>query len=296
MTALQKYDRLEAIGAWRASATATPVEVVVSFGDATLKIAATDDTPLAHWALGALRVVHRGENGTLYSADPDDAEVILIDDDEMIAAIETVRAALIRPVRTRRMGIVWRLLIAGFVVAAGLGVAQTPDLLRAQIASQTSDIRAQALAEKLAKLLGRRCDSVAGEQALRMLAIQLDPALVWQGHDAIIAIDGAGLQVLTLPDGTLVLGRAALEQSPSSEALAASLRAALDQRDQQPPMLQLMHGLNLRAVMGFLLRGWPDDAALLAALHETAPPGQATLTAPPLDDQSWVALQGICDL
>ena len=49
MTALDSYDRLEAAGLWRAGADAQRREVVVSIGDATLKISDMSDTVLAHW-------------------------------------------------------------------------------------------------------------------------------------------------------------------------------------------------------------------------------------------------------
>lgn len=53
MTALAKYLRLEATGLWRESRDASPREVVVAFGNATLTLKDLADAPLGHRALAA---------------------------------------------------------------------------------------------------------------------------------------------------------------------------------------------------------------------------------------------------
>ena len=54
MTALSKYDRLEATGLWRINPSEQRREVVVSIGDATLIISDINDTALTHWSLAAV--------------------------------------------------------------------------------------------------------------------------------------------------------------------------------------------------------------------------------------------------
>ena len=54
MTALQKYERLEATGLWRETPDGQRREVVVSIGDATLVISDLNDTALTHWSLAAV--------------------------------------------------------------------------------------------------------------------------------------------------------------------------------------------------------------------------------------------------
>jgi len=315
MTALRKYERLEAIGHWRATPESALREVVVSFGNSTLNLTSMQDEPLEHWALAALQKIAAQDEGALYTTDAEGDETLLITDKVMISAIDSVTAALNRPAIARGVP-VWRLLLAaGLIVALGFGLAKTPNLLRQKIAEETSAIRARALSEKLAVLLGRQCETPDARRALATIALRLQ--LIPSAHP-IMAVDGAGEQILTLPDGTLIVGRAALARLQTPEAFAAEIALALAQANSYSPMLQLLKGLDVWQVMGFLLRGWPDDAALLAALH-SAPLAQNTTAAAEilrraqvstqalgiadpsvmsaaLDDQSWVALQGVCDL
>lgn len=315
MTALRKFERLEAIGHWRAEPDAPLREVVVGFGKATLNITSLQDETLAHWALAALRRIAQDDEASLYAVDDDAGETLLITDPLMIEAIETVTAALNRP-KPRRKTPVWKTLIAcGLVVAIGLGVAKVPNMLRAQIASNTPPVRARALSDKLADRLGRQCETVQASRALALLSARLYPN---SAPRAIVFIEGAGPALLTLPDGTFVIGRKLIERLATPEALAAEIALTETSGAGDNPMRKLLDGLDLWQVMGFLLRGWPDDQALLAALHSaphghnparaaemlraarisTAALGIDDETPQPLalDDQSWVALQGVCDL
>ena len=54
MTALSKYDRLEATGLWRATRDTQRREVFVSIGDATLVISDLTDRAVAHWSIAAV--------------------------------------------------------------------------------------------------------------------------------------------------------------------------------------------------------------------------------------------------
>ena len=54
VTALHRYQRLEAEGVWRATPDARRQEVIVVLGDATLVIHDRGERPLAHWSLPAV--------------------------------------------------------------------------------------------------------------------------------------------------------------------------------------------------------------------------------------------------
>ena len=60
MTALDKYDRLEATGLWRATPDDQRREVVVSLGDASLTMSDLNDCPLAHWSVAAIARANPG--------------------------------------------------------------------------------------------------------------------------------------------------------------------------------------------------------------------------------------------
>ncbi|MBA3325508.1 MAG: hypothetical protein H0T41_09715, partial [Rhodobacteraceae bacterium] len=93
MTALEKYLRLEAIGAWRAAPGAAACEVVVSFGNATLILTDTSDRPLGHWALAGVQAIGIDGPATIFAMSPDGAETLAIAERDMIEAIAAVTRA-----------------------------------------------------------------------------------------------------------------------------------------------------------------------------------------------------------
>ena len=122
MTALTKYDRLEAAGLWRAAPDQQRVDVVVCIGDATLTIKDMRDQALAHWSLAAIARANPGKRPALFHPEGDSTETLEIaaDEDEMIRAIEKLRKAVerARPHKGRLRGF----LTAG-ILAAGLAAA-----------------------------------------------------------------------------------------------------------------------------------------------------------------------------
>ena len=95
MTAITKYDRLEATGLWRASPDKQRVDVVVCIGDATLTIKDMRDQALTHWSLAAIERANPGKRPALFHPEGDTTETLEIadDEDEMIRAIEKLRKA-----------------------------------------------------------------------------------------------------------------------------------------------------------------------------------------------------------
>ena len=95
MTALKKYQKLECSGLWRESAVGQRREVIANLGETSLILADPKrDTALAHWSLPAVKRLNPGEMPALFAPGPSDGETLEIDDHDMIAALETVRAAM----------------------------------------------------------------------------------------------------------------------------------------------------------------------------------------------------------
>ena len=96
MTALSKYDRLEATGLWRATSSEQRREVVVSIGDATLVISDLNDQALTHWSLAAVERVPSEGQGAVFCPDGDPNETLDLgpDEAEMIEAINMLRRAV----------------------------------------------------------------------------------------------------------------------------------------------------------------------------------------------------------
>ena len=123
MTALNAFQRLESPGVWREGPGARLQDVVVSVGDATLVLSdPRSERPLSHWSLPAVTRLNPGQRPAIFApGPPDNDEILEIDDDLMISAIEKVhlaiRASRPRPGRVRG-GLVAAAVLA--LVAAGV--------------------------------------------------------------------------------------------------------------------------------------------------------------------------------
>ena len=118
MTALSQYQRLECPGVWTPEPGARRINVIVSFGNSSLVISDGNNRALSHWSLAATERVNPDESPAFYSPTAEASELLEIDDDTMIEAIETVRRAVnrTRPVRGR-------LRVLGLVGSAAAGLA-----------------------------------------------------------------------------------------------------------------------------------------------------------------------------
>jgi len=108
MTALNDFERLEATALWRPEKDAQKQEVIVSFGEATLTLAAINGTPLSHWSLPAVERVNDASAATaIYRPGSHNEEEIEITDEIFIEAIAKVKRAIDKstPKRGRMRGI-----------------------------------------------------------------------------------------------------------------------------------------------------------------------------------------------
>ena len=228
MTALERYQRLEATGLWREGADATPREVIVSFGDATLTLSDLEERPLGHWALAGMRVLEETPEASVYATTPDAYETLAIRDDDMIAAIAAVSRAPgphRRPAPARRSRRMWIALALMALVAAVATVG--PVLLRGQAVRMTSPEGAAEYGDRmLLDIMDRRgalCAAPEGIRALEDLAARVLP-----GSDmTTIRVLGLGTAPFALlPGGAILLDRRVVETAPGPEVIAGWIALA----------------------------------------------------------------------
>lgn len=96
MTALTKYDRLEATGLWRPDPEGQRREVIVSIGNATLIVTDMNDQAITHWSLAAVERANAGSTPAIYHPDGDAGETLELrqHESEMIDAIESAHRNL----------------------------------------------------------------------------------------------------------------------------------------------------------------------------------------------------------
>ena len=183
MTALTKFQRLEAQGSWRAAPGAPLREVIVSLGEATLVLSdPRTDRPLSHWSLPAVMQLNPGALPALYAPGADGTdETVAIDDPLMIDAISRVQGAVAshRAHSGRLRGVL--VVLAVLAVLGGLAF-WLPGALVAHAAriappAQARDIGTAILAD-LETSAGKVCARESGQAVLDHLAPHLLLSLI----------------------------------------------------------------------------------------------------------------------
>lgn len=264
MTALEKYQRLEAPGLWRARHGAQRLNVAVSIGDATLTLTDLSDRPLAHWSLAAVVRLNPGAVPALYapSADPDEPETLEIDEAEMVEAIETVRRAI---ERSRPQSGRVRVVLSVVILAAALALAVfwLPGALTRHTVSVLPDATRTAigdrLLERIVRVTGEPCANGKGQAALDRLA----RGVLGADTSARVHVVASGIAgARHLPGRIILLDKAQVEDYESPE-VAAGYILAEDQRARDiDPMRRLLDHAGLFATARLLTSGALPDRVL----------------------------------
>lgn len=276
MTALSKYQRLEASALWRSAAGEQRRDVIVSIGDATLTISDKQDRALTHWSLAAIHRKNPKARPALFAPDAaeDEAEELELVDDEMIHAIETVRKAIekARP-RPGRLRLV--LTLATVAALAALAVFWLPDALRTQTVSVLPEVTRVAVGERMLdrvqRVTGAPCAGPLGTRALDRLGVRVLGANVAELFVVTSGVAHAG----HLPGGIVLLNRTLVEANDEPDVVAGFMLAEAARADAVDPMLALLDHAGLWATAKLLTTGMIDDAVLDSY-------AEGLLTAPPV--------------
>ncbi|MGB7317098.1 MAG: hypothetical protein WBC85_03940 [Planktotalea sp.] len=264
MTALTKYDRLEAAGLWRAAPDQQRVDVVVCIGDATLTIKDMRDQALAHWSLAAIARSNPGKRPALFHPEGDPTETLEIaaDEDEMIRAIEKLRKAVerARPHKGRLRGVLTAAVLAvalagAIILLPGALVDQAlkvvPNVKRAEIGN--------ALLTKMQGATGAPCGGAATRNGL----IELTQRLETNDGPTYLAIMRAGVRdAIHMPGGVILLSRTLVEDYESPEIAAGYVIAEQARRAARDPLKHLLENAGMLATLRLLTTSKLPQSAL----------------------------------
>lgn len=254
MTALTKYDRLEAAGLWRAAPDQQRIDVIVSLGNATLTIKDMRDQALAHWSLAAIARSNPGKRPALFHPDGDTTETLEIaaDEDEMIRAIEKLRKAVerARPKKGRLRGILTLSLLASGLAAA---VFVLPNALVDQALKVVPDVKraeiGNALLTEMQRATGIPCSSPSANPAL----VELTRRMTTDEGPTYLAVMRAGVKdAIHIPGGVILLGRAMVEDYESPDVLAGYIIAEQTRRTARDPLRHLLESSGMLATLRLL--------------------------------------------
>ena len=253
MTALSEYERLEAIGLWRAEPEAQRREVILSLGDASLVISdAKAGAALAHWSLPAMIRRNPGARPAIYAPSEDPGETLEIEDEVMIAAIEKVHTII--ESKRPHPGRLRSVLIGSVALAIGaLALFWLPGALvdhAARVTPQAKRVEiGRKLLSELSTMTGQPCQTPPGAQALARLSMRLP------GHDTIVVLPEALTGARLLPGKLAVIGRNTIEGPDTPEVVAGYLIAAEYAGAGQSPLQRMLVDLGPIAALRLLTTG-----------------------------------------
>ncbi|UWQ03818.1 hypothetical protein [Aliiroseovarius crassostreae] len=278
MTALKKYDRLEAPGVWSASPDAQRVNVIVSLGEATLTITNMSDTALTHWSLAAVRRINPGERPARFSPSDEVFEELEVDDDTMIDGIERVRKVVER--RRDRPG-----RLRGWITGGGLalliigGVTWLPGALQnyttAVVPAPTRAAIGQRILTRIGRVAGQQCDGVLARSALEALGRRV------LGADAPrLIVLSSGVQAAThLPGNITLLNRALIEDFEEADVVAGFILAEDQRRHMTDPVFAFLDHAGTGTTIRLLTTGEVTNEAIDAYAEWLLTSEPAPLTA-----------------
>ncbi|SDZ73001.1 hypothetical protein [Rubrimonas cliftonensis] len=317
MTAAPRYDILEAPGWYVGADGAPPVEVLVSFGRATLTIQRFDETPITHWPIASL-VDMPGSAAMTLAPDNAAPERLALQDRDMIEAINALRAAAqaaadAAPKARRPLGpgARWALALL-FVGALGAGLwAAAPGAIDAMSAAAPPETRAALGAAAVRAAAGDAlCADPAAAAALARLSAALSTAALAQPgapvRVVVAALPGPDAPARAAPGGWVLARAEALAAAPGPDAFADLLAPAVAEAVSGARTGRALRDSALDALRG-LLAGDLDAASLTraasAALRPPAEPPQDgdaaravrnALARPALSADDWAALRAGC--
>ncbi|MAC80125.1 MAG: hypothetical protein CML66_18900 [Rhodobacteraceae bacterium] len=238
MTALTRYQRIEATGLWRARPEDQRREVIVSLGEATLVITDLNDRALTHWSLAAVVRQNQGERPAIFHPDGDPGETLELADSEaeMIEAIETLCKAIERarpkPGRLRVVSIVTTVL-----AVALLGIFWVPGALKQQALTVVPAVKRQEIGEallgRIERVAGRPCTMEEAKAPLDRLARRTKVR-------KLVVLPTGVREALLLPGGLVAMNRALIEDQEDPAVAAGFILAERVRAETRDPLDELL--------------------------------------------------------
>lgn len=289
MTALTKYDRLEATGLWRPDPDGQRREVIVSIGNATLIISDMTDRAVTHWSIAAIERANPDHTPAIYHPDGDPGETLELPENEheMVAAIESLRRVIAkarpRPGRLRWLGMGLSIAAVAALVLFWLPGAMRDNTLRV-VPQVKREALGVALIDRMQRVTGPLCSDAAGLRALRRLGTRLEtPKLA--------VVPALGRPALHLPGGVIVLDRSVFEDWEAPDVAAGFILAQLAQQVERDPLAELLDVAGPWENFRLLTTGDLSEKALDAYAEHLM-----TITTPPPDTANLLALFEAADV
>jgi Zn-dependent protease with chaperone function len=279
MTALEDYAKLEAEARYFDGNSATPLDVILSFGERSLMIVGMDDVPVAHWPLASLKSISNPKDGTAQLV-PDLAsdERVVLEDDEMIRAIGKVCPDLYhRPVNKRglKRAAVWgAAALASVLVILLVLIPSLADQLAEYVPPEKEVALGNAVAEQLGTVLagsdGRapvECTAPEGLAALEQMTGRVTPRAGLPYPLRVSVLDHPMINAVALPGGRILIFRGLIDAAESPEEVAGVLAHEIGHVVNRDPVRGVLRAAGTAGIIGVLL-GDVFGATVIAAASD----------------------------
>lgn len=279
MTALARYARLEAPARFFDGLSSRPQEVMLSFGERSLVIMGFDGVAVAHWPLATLKAASEaGDHALQLVPDLGSDERLVIEDPEMIQAIEAVCPALRKRPADRRgisralfwgVGALGAVVLLVFVVIPGLA-GQLAVLIPPERERQLGDAVAGQIRELLS--LGSEevafCQAPEGLAALDAMATRLVAASPELPTGIRVSVIDHGLtNAFAAPGGRIVIFRGLIEDAETPEEVAGVLAHEIGHVIHRDPTVTVLRTAGTAGILGLMV-GDVFGAAVVVAGSE----------------------------
>ncbi|MBY6155354.1 hypothetical protein KUV47_19175 [Vannielia litorea] len=284
MTALKQYQRLESAGLWQPAPEAQRQNVVVSFGDASLAISDSAGRALSHWSLAAVERVNPGERPAIYAPSAEAVELLEIEDETMIEAVERVRQVIAKS-RPREGWLRRIILWGGSLALAVAAVVWLPGALTSHTVRVVPEPTRAALGGQVFKAIGRvsgaPCRTPRGDRALA----RLHTRLLAPEKGGLLVLRGGIRDTVALPGGLILLNRALVEDFESPDVAAGYILAEATRSGAKDPLQRLLEHAGLISTIRLLTTGALPESTLDAYAEDLVAAAPAPVPEEPLLDR-----------
>ena len=262
MAKLSDFQRLETHGVWRDSASDPGRLVVALLNEKSLTFVSTNNRPLTHWSIEAVRRINPGEIPALFTPDEEGHERIEFTDELFVSILQELidpkpeETDTAEPLR-------WpgRAVAAALVAAVCCGLFLASDRIAGGLAGLIPAAKRLEIGERifthLTEIAGPECQSVSGNNALSVLERRL-----FVGGKSVRVIRGMPQDTAHLPGNILVLSSAVLDRNSQTAAVAGHLLEEYLRAGQADSMTELLRFAGFVAAVKLAFRDSIDDAAL----------------------------------
>jgi len=230
---------------------------------------ASDDDPIAHWSLSAIREVGKSATQTVYAVDGDTQTTLTITEKPMQEALEKVvefmRVSAGGGAKKKSRVRPWAI---GFSVAALLTlIAMSPALMRDFAHRLISPQRSQVLAAEMLPLIEERtgpaCDTPAGSAALSKVARRMSP----DGSGKLHVLDLGDVPAIALPGGNVVLNSEVIRNASGPSEIAGWAAVGLAGSTKSPALSGLFDSGGTWDGIKFILTGDLPERAMNRSIN-----------------------------